>query len=190
MSTSQVSPSPCTTGLEAANATNIILFLNRDLLTSTTWVKDRSEFFPRLKSLTIEGDASLCLMETLISSITNLATLSIFVHSFSVPTGQFDAMILNQVHDNLSLLPCPTTLLQVKCGNLAKLETLQCFQWEVSLDTMLYLIDQSTQLRKSAATGGRQFLMIFPQDLGIGFTHDESKWCSHYQGPYQVSWSC
>ena len=71
--------------------------LHRDLLTSTTRVRDRSEFFPRLKNLTIEGDASLCLMETLISSITDLATLSIFVHSFSVPTGQFDAMILNQV---------------------------------------------------------------------------------------------
>ena len=74
------------------------MFSHRDLLTSTTRVKDRSEFFPRLRNLTIEGDASLCLMETLISSITNLATLSIFVHSFSVPTGQFDAMILNQVH--------------------------------------------------------------------------------------------
>ena len=71
--------------------------LHRDLLTSTTRVRDRSEFFPHLKNLTIEGDASLCLMETLISSITDLATLSIFVHSFSVPTGQFDAMILNQV---------------------------------------------------------------------------------------------
>lgn len=76
------------------------LFSHRDLLTSTTRVKDRSEFFPRLRNLTIEGDASLCLMETLISSITNLATLSIFVHSFSVPTGQFDAMILNQVQDH------------------------------------------------------------------------------------------
>jgi len=118
----------------------------RDLLTSTTRVKDRSEFFPRLKSLTIEGDASLCLMETLISSITNLATLSIFVHSFSVPTGQFDAMILNQV----------------KCGNLTKLETLQCFQWEVSLDTMLYLIDQSTQLRK---IWGLDLLMMSPNGV-------------------------
>ena len=54
----------------------------------------------------------------------------------------------------------------MKCGNLAKLETLQCFQWEVSLDTMLYLIDQSTQLRKSAATGERKMMMIFWQDLG------------------------
>ena len=34
---------------------------------------------------------------------------------------------------------------------MAKLETLQCFQWEVSLDTMLYLIDQSTMLRKWVA---------------------------------------
>jgi hypothetical protein len=69
----------------------------RDLLTSTVWVRDRAEFFPRLQHLTIEGDASLCLMETLLSSITDLASLSIFVHSFSVPSGQFDAMILQQV---------------------------------------------------------------------------------------------
>ena len=69
----------------------------RDLLTSTTKVRDRTQFFPKLQHLTIEGDASLCLMETLISSITNLASLSIFVHSFSVPSGQFDAIILNQV---------------------------------------------------------------------------------------------
>ena len=54
----------------------------------------------------------------------------------------------------------------MKCGNLAKLETLQCFQWEVSLDTMLYLIDQSTQLRKSAATGERKMMMIFLAGFG------------------------
>jgi len=134
-------------GLWCVNLTTFTLTLYyRDLLTSTTRVKDRSEFFPRLRNLTIEGDASLCLMETLISSITNLATLSIFVHSFSVPTGQFDAMILNQV----------------KCGNLSKLETLQCFQWEVSLDTMLYLIDQSTQLRK---IWGLDLLMMSPNGV-------------------------
>ena len=130
------------------------MFSHRDLLTSTTRVKDRSEFFPRLRNLTIEGDASLCLMETLISSITNLATLSIFVHSFSVPTGQFDAMILNQVHHQpQSDAKSFSRSFQVKCGNLSKLETLQCFQWEVSLDTMLYLVDQSAQLRKSEAIG-------------------------------------
>ena len=56
----------------------------------------------------------------------------------------------------------------MKCGNLSKLETLQCFQWEVSLDTMLYLIDQSTQLRKSEVIGEYQEpdTDLFLQDLG------------------------
>jgi len=115
----------------------------RDLLTSTVRMRDRSEFFPNLKNLTIEGDASLCLMETMISSITNLESLSIFVHSFSVPSGQFDAMILNMV----------------KAGNLAQLKTLQCFQWEVSLDTMLYLIDQTIGLK---TIWGLDLLMMSP----------------------------
>merc|ERR1719209_2549570 len=116
---------------------------NWDLLTSTTKVRDRTTFFPKLQHLTIEGDASLCLMETLISSITNLASLSIFVHSFSVPSGQFDAMILNMV----------------KAGNLLQLRTLQCFQWEVSLDTMLYLIDQTKGLK---TIWGLDLLMMSP----------------------------
>jgi len=80
-------------------------------------------------------------METLISSIPDLSSLSIFVHSFSVPTGQFDAMILNQI----------------KSGNLANLQTLP--QWEVSLDTMLYLIDQSTKLTR---IWGLDLLMMNP----------------------------
>ena len=131
-------------GLWCKNLTNFTLTLYyRDLITSTIKMTNRSEFFPSLRSLTIEGDASLCLMETLITSITNLETLSIFVHSFSVPSGQFDAMILNMV----------------KAGNLSQLKTLQCFQWEVSLDTMLYLIDQTPGL---ATIWGLDLLMMSP----------------------------
>eukprot|EP00092_Neocalanus_flemingeri_P033846 GFUD01036807.1.p1 GENE.GFUD01036807.1~~GFUD01036807.1.p1 ORF type:complete len:552 (+),score=114.11 GFUD01036807.1:151-1806(+) len=131
-------------GLWCKNLTNFTLTLYyRDLITSSIKIKNRSEFFPSLRSLTIEGDASLCLMETLISSITDLQSLSIFVHSFSVPSGQFDAMILNMV----------------KAGNLSRLRTLQCFQWEVSLDTMLYLIDQTPGL---ATIWGLDLLMMSP----------------------------
>ena len=36
----------------------------------------------------------------------------------------------------------------VKEGNLSSLEVLQCFQWEVSLDTLLYLIDSGPRLRQ------------------------------------------
>ena len=64
----------------------------------------------------------MSLMETLISSVYHLQTLAIFVHSFSVPSGQFDTMLLNLV----------------QTGNLGSLTTLQCFQWEVSLETLLY----------------------------------------------------
>jgi len=131
-------------GLWCKNLTNFTLTLYyRDLITSSVKMKKRSEFFPSLKNLTIEGDASLCLMETFLSSVTDLESLSIFVHSFSVPSGQFDAMILNMV----------------KAGNLLQLKTLQCFQWEVSLDTMLYLIDQTKGLR---TIWGLDLLMMSP----------------------------
>lgn len=126
------------------NLTNFTLTLYyRDLLTTTTKVSRRADFFPQLQCLTIEGDASLSLMETLLVSIQDLLSLSIFVHSFSVPSGQFDSMILEMV----------------KAGNLSKLTTLQCFQWEVSLDTMLYLIDQSPFL---SCIWGLDLLMMNP----------------------------
>ena len=50
----------------------------------------------------------------------------------------------------------------------AKLETLQCFQWEVSLDTMLYLIDQSTLLRKWVAIQRKNcFTLMMISGFGV-----------------------
>ena len=97
-------------GKWCVNLTSFTLTLYyRDLLTTTTNIRHRGDFFPRLRSLTIEGDASLCLMETLLTSVRDLYNLSIFVHSFSVPSGLFDGMVLDMV----------------KSGCLAQLKTLQ-----------------------------------------------------------------
>ena len=50
---------------------------------------------------------------------------------------------------------------------MAKLETLQCFQWEVSLDTMLYLIDQSTLLRKWVAIQRKITTLVMISGFGV-----------------------
>ena len=48
-------------------------------------------------------------------------------------SGAFDVMMLRMARD----------------GFLSNLENLQCFQWEVCLETMLFIVDQCEFLRKT-----------------------------------------
>jgi hypothetical protein len=47
-------------------------------------------------------------------------------------------------------------------GRLASLEELRCFQWEVSLETMLFIIDNCPRLRH---IWGLDLLMLSPQSI-------------------------
>ena len=48
-------------------------------------------------------------------------------------SGAFDVMMLRMARD----------------GFLSNLENLQCFQWEVCLETMLFIVDQCEFLKKN-----------------------------------------
>lgn len=100
-------------------------------LTSSQRISTRDVFFPKLKCLMFEGDISIFLIETILFAVKNLEKLSIYVHGFNFSPGVLDQLLLNLV----------------KNGNLTNLEYLQCYHWEVSLETLLYLIDQSVYLR-------------------------------------------
>ena len=100
-------------------------------LTSAHHIPDKVKFFPKLKTLMFEGDVSIFLIETFLLSIKTLERLSVYVHGFNFPSGFMDQLLLNSV----------------KNGNLAQLRFLQFYHWEVSLETLLYLIDQSSELR-------------------------------------------
>ena len=78
-----------------------------------------------------EGDISIFLIETILFAVKNLEKLSIYVHGFNFSSGVLDQLLLNLV----------------KNGNLTNLKYLQCYHWEVSLETLLYLIDQSFHLQ-------------------------------------------
>ena len=75
-----------------------------------------------------EGDIAIKLIETCLFAIKKLEKLSIYVHGFNFNSGVMDQLILNLV----------------KNGHFSQLQYLQCYYWEVSLETLLYLIDQSS----------------------------------------------
>ena len=90
----------------------------------------RQTFFPQLKNLVLEGDISINLLATFLSSLKHLRQLSVLTSSFSIPAGEMDSLLLEVV----------------KAGGLASLQYLQCYQWDVALETVLYLIDQTPSL--------------------------------------------
>ena len=96
--------------------------------TSNQRIHPMEPFFPKLKSLMFEGDISIKMIETFLMAVRTLEKLSIYVHGFNFSSGMMDQLLLNLV----------------KNGNLDKLEYLQCYHWEMSLETLLYLIDQSS----------------------------------------------
>ena len=105
---------------------------NRDSLSVPIVVPPHGTFFPSLTSLVLEGDISLNLLASFLSSLTNLQQLSVLVSNFSIPAEDMDSLLLEVT----------------KAGNLASLQYLQIYQWgDISLETILYLIDQAKQLR-------------------------------------------
>ena len=46
-----------------------------------------SAFFPKLESLVLDGDLSMCLIESLMISLRGLQKLTIFIHDLGYPTG-------------------------------------------------------------------------------------------------------
>ena len=95
---------------------------------STRRISPIETFFPKLKTLMFEGDIAIKLIETCLFAIKKLEKLSIYVHGFNFNSGVMDQLILNLV----------------KNGHFSQLQYLQCYYWEVSLETLLYLIDQSS----------------------------------------------
>jgi len=130
------------------NLTTLTLTLYyRDSFTRVYKFKNTT-FFPNLESLTIDGDVSLSLIETLLTSAGEgrLKSLTIYIHQLGIPSGAFDVMMLRMARD----------------GILSNLENLQCFQWEVCLETMLFIIDQCPVLRH---IWGLDLLMLSPQSI-------------------------
>ena len=104
---------------------------NRDSLIFPLAIPRRTSFFPALTSLVLEGDISLNLLASFLNSVPNLARLSILVSTFSIPAEDMDSLLLEVT----------------KTGHLASLQYLQLYQWgNISLETILYLIDQAKQL--------------------------------------------
>lgn len=124
-----------------------ITLYHRDLF-SRVYKFRGPNFFPTLEALTIDGDVSLCLIETLLTSAGEgeLKSLTIYIHQLGIPSGAFDVMMLRMARD----------------GCLKNLENLQCFQWEVSLETMLFIVDQCPKLRH---IWGLDLLMLSPQSI-------------------------
>lgn len=116
-----------------------------DVLTKPMALGSNAEFFPKLESLAIDGDVSLHLIETLLISST-LKSLTIYIHDLSVSSGQFDNLMLKMARN----------------GHLSQVETLQCFQWKVSLETMLFVIDSCVNLRN---IWGLDLLMMCPVSI-------------------------
>ena len=78
------------------NLTSFTLTLYyRDTFTRVYKFKSKN-FFPKLESLTIDGDVSLSLIETLLTSAGEgrLKSLTIYIHQLGIPTGTFDVMML------------------------------------------------------------------------------------------------
>lgn len=125
---------------------------HRDLFTRV--YKFDHNFFPCLESLTIDGDVSLCLIETLITSAGKgqLTSLTIYIHQLGIPSGTFDVLMLRMARD----------------GYLSSLINLQCFQWEVCLETMLFIVDQCPKLRH---IWGLDLLMLSPQSISAVQQH-------------------
>ena len=67
----------------------------RDMFTRVYKFKPQN-FFPQLESLTIDGDVSLSLIETLLTSAGQgrLKSLTIYIHQLGIPSGAFDVMML------------------------------------------------------------------------------------------------
>ena len=67
----------------------------RDMFTRVYKFKGKN-FFPKLESLTIDGDVSLALIETLLTSAGDgqLKSLTIYIHQLGIPSGAFDVMML------------------------------------------------------------------------------------------------
>lgn len=142
------------------------------------------KFLPMLESLTIDGDVSLCLIESLLTSVKGLKSLTIYVHrqlsiggapafqlqlpddpedeededNFVPPIvgagggGAFDVMMLRMARD----------------GHLSELVSLQCFQWDVSLETMLFIVDQCPKLRD---IWGLDLVMLSPSAIAAVQSH-------------------
>ena len=124
----------------------------------------KTPFFPKLESLTLDGDVSLGLIETFLLSVINLKSLgkshlsrrfinmtfqpilAIFIHNLGFPSGRFDTLMLCMARERL----------------LEGLTDLQCFQWRVSLETMLFIIDQCPKLRH---IWGLDLLMLSPEAI-------------------------
>ena len=78
------------------NLTTLTLTLYyRDSFTRVYKFKNTT-FFPNLESLTIDGDVSLSLIETLLTSAGEgrLKSLTIYIHQLGIPSGAFDVMML------------------------------------------------------------------------------------------------
>ena len=107
-----------------------LAFYIRDSFIVPVTSPTRQPFFPQLKNLVLEGDISINLLASFLSSLKCLRQLSVLVSSFSIPSGEMDSLLLEVV----------------KAGGLASLQYLQCYQWDVSLETILYMIDQTPAL--------------------------------------------
>ena len=69
-----------------------------------------------------------------------------FLFQLGIPSGAFDVLMLRMARD----------------GRLASLEELRCFQWEVCLETMLFIIDNCPRLNH---IWGLDLLMLSPQSI-------------------------
>ena len=108
-----------------------IAVYNEGFVTTSHHIPDKETFFPKLKILMFEGDVSIHIIETFLLSVKGMEQLSIYVHGFNFAAGVMDQLMLHLV----------------KIGNFSMLKFLQFYHWEVSLDTLLYLIDQCPCLK-------------------------------------------
>ena len=129
-----------------------LYFYERDSFIIPAIHSDKESFFPALKTLVFEGDISINLLASFLMSLRDLRQLSIFVTSFSISAGEMDSLLLQVV----------------KAGRLAELQVLQCYQWEVALETILYLIDQTPSL---TAIWGINLLNLSDQSKEAVRTH-------------------
>ena len=154
-----------------------------------------NKFLPRLESLTIDGDVSLCLIESLLTSVKALKSLTIYVHrQLSIGGAPPFQVHLPENHDNEGeddIAPIVGAggegafdvmmLRMARDGYLSELESLQCFQWDVSQETMLFIVDQCPKLRD---IWGLDLLMLSPAAISAVQAHikKNNRWIDVHDG--------
>ena len=74
----------------------------------------------------------------------------------------FQTLRIQSKHQKFLSISIVTLWIYSRDGILSNLENLQCFQWEVCLETMLFIIDQCPVLRH---IWGLDLLMLSPQSI-------------------------